>query len=67
MLEKQPGAWVRLIDKVYLLHEISLSRLRELTVSSNAHKPAQTVKENEETRDYISTKELDKSPEINLN
>lgn len=63
MFERQPGAWVRLIDKVYLLHGISLSRLILL---SNAYKPAQTVKENEAI-EYVPTKEQDKPPETKVN
>ena len=50
--EMQPKAWAGLINKVHLLHETTLSSLGEVAVLSNA----QTVKENEETMDYIPNK-----------
>lgn len=34
---------------------------------SNAHKPTQTVRENEEIGEYVSTREQDKSPETKVN
>ena len=48
----QPGTWVRLIDKVHLLHEISLSRPREMAVLSNMQKSTQRLEENEEVLEY---------------
>lgn len=35
-------------NKVYPLHEVTPSRLREVAVLHNAQKPTQRVKENEE-------------------
>ena len=39
--------------KIHLPHETTSSRLGEVAVLSNAKKPTQRVKQNEETKDYI--------------
>ena len=51
--ERQPGAWAWLMDQVHLLRAISLSRLGEMTVLSNAQKPTHGIKENEEMGDMF--------------
>lgn len=38
-----------------------------MTFLSKTHNPTQTMKENEETGEYVPAKEEDKSPETNLN
>lgn len=44
------------LNKFHLLHETTPSKLGEVHVLSNAWKPTQRVKGNEETKEYIPTK-----------
>lgn len=45
-----------MIGKVHLLYEASLSRLREVPFLFNVQKPTQSIKENEETMEYVPNK-----------
>lgn len=54
-----------MIDKIHLLHKTTLSRLGDVAILSNVQKPTQSLKENEETKEYVLNKQ-DKSPETYL-
>lgn len=56
--ERQLRAWIGMINDGHLLHKTSVVRLGELAVFSNPQKPTQRVKENEETKEYISNKRI---------
>lgn len=56
----------RLTDMVHLPREITLLRLGEKVVLSNAQKLTQRIKKNKETGKYVPNKEQDKSTERDL-
>ena len=64
--EKQPRAKAELIYEIHLLHKTTLSRVGEVAVLSNMQEPTQSEK-NEETEEYVLTKEQGKTPETDLN
>lgn len=47
-----------LVDKVHLLHETTQLRLGEVAIFFNAQKPIQTVKENEDTKEYVPNRRI---------
>lgn len=55
-----------MIDKVHLLQETTLSRLREAAILSNVQKHRESRKINKQ-KNTSQTKEYDKIPEIDLN
>lgn len=55
-LMRQPRTGARFKDKAHLLHETTPSGLEEVAVLYNMQKPAQKVKENEETVECVSNK-----------
>lgn len=65
--ERQEKAQVRLNDNVHLLHETIPTRLGEVAVLCNVHKPTQRVETREITRIMFQAKEQDKTPGTELN
>lgn len=51
--KRQPRASTELKDKVHPLQKATLSRLGEVAVLSNAQKPTERIKENEETKENV--------------
>lgn len=51
----------------HFLHKTTLSRLEEVTVSPNAQRQTQRIRQMKRQRNMFQTKEQDKSPEEVLN